>query len=395
MPVGGLPICGKRLTLARALLGGSATAALLPEIVKRHGGDAATCLQLGALFAIGTLSSELPAAIFGDRDGEARSWLRRAGYVQALALVAFALAPDLFSLSLAIVLAGVGAGLATGAEARAALSIGRDAQSVARLEVAALLGKGTACVAIALLATALGIGARGAILASAVLCVVAARVAGSLAPGDAVVQVANGRRLGEPRGDRRSWRSVGVIALVVSVASLSLVARGTDPLDAFTVAARGGGLLGCAVLLTAKGVIARALAPSIARGRMNAVALAATLSAVPLLIAPRLPALVMLVTVAIACGIAGGAAAAARGVLLVRLGRERVGTGAAIEATVRRVAVALAALVLAPVVRAPGLVGPYALAGTIAILGGAAVLVPRGLAFARLHRSASPSISSG
>lgn len=382
MPVGGLPICGKRLTLARALLGGSATAALLPEIVKRHGGDAATCLHLGALFAVGTLASELPAAIFGDRDGEARSWLRRAGYVQALALVTLALAPDLFSLALAVVMAGIGAGLATGAEARAALAIGRDAQSVARLEVAALLWKGTACFAIALLATALGIGARGALLASAVLCVIASHVVGSLRPGDAVAHVANGRRQ-EQRGDRRSWRSIGVIALVVSVASLSLVARGTDPLDAFTVAARGGGLLGCAALLSAKGLIARALAPSIARGRLSAVAIAAVLAALPLLVATQLPMLAMIVTVAIACGIAGGAAAAARGVLLVRLGAQRVGTGAAIEATVRRVSVALAALVLAPAVRAHGIVGPYAIAGTVAVVGGLAVLIPRGRMLAR------------
>lgn len=385
-PFGGLPTCGKRLTLARSLLGGSATAALLPEIVKRHGGDAATCLHLGALFALGTLASELPAAIFGDRDGEARSWLARAGWVQALALSCLAFAPDLFSLGIAVVLAGIGAGLATGAEARAALAIGRDAQSVARLEVVALLGKGTACFAIALLATALGIGARGALFVSALSCVVAGRVALSLRAGDTVCDVANGRRH-STRGDRRSWRSVGVIALVASVAALSLVARGTDPLDAFTVAARGGGLLGCAALLTAKGVIARALAPSIARSRLSAVALAAAFAAVPLMFASRLPGILMLVAVALACGVAGGAAAAARGVLLVRLGAARVGTGAAIEATVRRVAVALAALVLAPVVRAHGLVGPYALAGTIAILGGAAVLLPHGVMSFRRARA--------
>jgi hypothetical protein len=374
----GLPFGGKRLTLARALLGGSATAALLPDLVKRHGGDAATCLHLGALFAIGTLASELPAAILGDRDGEARSWLRRAGFVQALALLGLAFAPDMLSIAAAVVVAGIGAGLATGAEARAALAIGGDARSVARLEVLALLGKGTACFAIALLATALGIGARGAIAASAFLCVAASYVASSIEGGDRVCEVAHGRRKAD-RGDRRSWRSIGVIALVVSVAALSLVARGTDPLDAFAVASRGGGLLACAALLTGKGVIARMLAPSIARGRMNGVAVAAAIAAVPLLAAPSLTTVVMLVAVAIACGVAGGAAAAARGVLLVRLGAAHVGTGAAIEATVRRVSVALAALVLAPAVRAHGMVGPYALAGTIAVVGGLAVLLPRGV----------------
>ena len=386
MPAAGLPLGGKRLTLSRALLGGSATAALLPELVRRHGGDAATCLHLGALFALGTLASELPAAIFGDRDGEARSWLRRAGFVQALALLGLAMAPDMFCIGVAVIVAGIGAGLATGAEARAALAIGGDAQAVARLEVAALLGKGTACFAIALLATALGIGARGAVGASAVLCVAAAYVASSIEGGDRVHAVARGRR-NTDRGDRRSWRSVGVIALVVSVASLSLVARGTDPLDAFNVAARGGGLLACAALLTGKGVIARVLAPSIARGRLSGVAIAAGIAALPLLAAPRLPTIVMIIVVAIACGVAGGAAAAARGVLLVRLGAARVGTGAAVEATVRRVAVAMAALVLAPAVRGHGMIGPYAVAGTVAVIGAIAVLLPHGVITLRRARA--------
>ncbi len=381
-----LPAGGRRLTLARALLGGSATAAMLPEIVRAHGGDAATCLHLGALFAVGTLGSELPAAMLGDRDGEARVWLRRAGLVQALALVAIALSPNLFALATSVVIAGVGAGLATGAEARAALAIGRDARTVARLEVVALLAKGTACFAIALLATALGIGARGAVTLSAVLCIVAAFLASTVRAGDRVREVADGRRQGRRGADRRNWISVGVVALVAGVAALSLVARGTDALDAFTVTARGGGLLACAAILTSKGVIARALAPSIARARMNGVALAAAVSALPLMIAPRLPAAWIIPVIALACGVAGGAAAAARGVLLVRLGASRVGTGAAMEATVRRIAIALGALFLAPVVRAHGAMSPYALAGAIAIAGGLFVLVPRGVVRARKLR---------
>lgn len=371
-----LPVGGRRLTLARAFLGGSATAAVLPEIVRSLGGDAATCLHLGALFAVGTLGSELPAALLGDRDGESRAWLRRAGMVQAAALVAIALSPDLFSLALAVVLAGVGAGFATGAESRAALAIGRDARTVARLEVIALLGKGTACFAIALLATGLGIGARGAVSLSAMLCVAAAFVASTVRAGDRVHAVADGRRRDRRGGDRRSWISVGVVSLVGGVAALTLVARGTDTLDAFTVTARGGGLLACAAVFTAKGAVARALAPSIARARMTGVALAAAVAALPLVVAPRLPVAWAIPTVAIACGVAGGAAAAARGVLLVRLGAARVGTGAAIEATVRRVAVALGALLLAPVVRTNGALGPYALTGAIALLGGLLVLVP-------------------
>jgi hypothetical protein len=382
----GLPAGGRRLTLARAMLGGSAAAAMLPTIVRSHGGDAVMCLHLGAFFAVGTLVSELPAALLGDREGEARVWLRRAGLVQALALIAIALAPDVFSLAMAVVVAGIGAGLATGAEARASLAIGRDARSVARLEVVALLAKGTACFAIALLATALGIGARGAVMFSASLCVVAAFVASTVRAGDRVRDVARGRRREDRPGDRRSWISIGVLALVGGVAALSLVARGTDALDAFTVTTRGGGLLACAAILTAKGAIARALAPSIARARMNGVAFAAALAALPLIVAPRLPAAWIIPTVALACGIAGGAAAAARGVLLVRLGASRVGTGAAIEATVRRLAIAFGALCLAPVVRTHGAIGPYAIAGAIAIVGGLLVLVPRGVVRARKLR---------
>lgn len=381
-----LPEGGRRLTLARALLGGSATAAMLPELVRALGGDAATCLHLGALFAVGTLGSELPAAMLGDRDGEARVWLRRAGLVQAVALAAIALSPDLLSLALSVTLAGVGAGLATGAEARAALAIGRDARAVARLEVAALLGKGTACFALALLATAVGIGARGAVMLSGALCVIASFLASSVRGGDRVREVARGRRRDGRGGDRRNWLSIGVVALVAGVAALSLVARGTDALDAFTVTARGGGLLACAAILTAKSGIARALAPSIARARMNGVAFAAVLAALPLIVAPHLPSAWVIPVVALACGIAGGAAAAARGVLLVRLGSSRVGTGAAIEATVRRIAVALGAMVLAPIVRAHGAVGPYALAGGIAVVGCVCVLLPRGLLRARKLR---------
>jgi len=381
-----LPVGGRRLTLARAFLGGSATAAMVPQIVRALGGDGATCLRLGALFAVGTLGSELPAALLGDRDGEARVWLRRAGFVQALALLGIALSPNLAALAAAVTLAGVGAGLATGAEARAALAIGRDARSVARLEVIALLGKGTACFAIALIATALGVGARSAVALSAALCVVAAFLASTVRSGDRVREVESGRRRDDRAGDRRKWTSIGVLALVFGVAALSLASRGTDALDAFTVTAGGGGLLACAAILTAKGAIARALAPSIARARMVGVAFAAAVAALPLIVAPRLPSAWILPMVALACGIAGGAAAAARGVLLVRLGATRVGTGAALEATVRRVAVVLGALVLAPMVSVQGAMGPYTVAGGIAIVGGLFVLVPRGIVRVRKLR---------
>ncbi|MBI2389967.1 MAG: hypothetical protein HYV09_10290 [Deltaproteobacteria bacterium] len=372
-----------RLALARALPGGMATAALLPDLVRARGGDGATCLHLGALFAVGTLLSELPAAIFGDRDARvngAGAWLVRAGVVQAVGLLAMAAAPDLSALALAVIVVGVGAGLATGAEARATLAVVHqaratardDARAVARFEVLAVLGKTATCFAVALLAVATGMGTRAAIVVSAGVVLIGALLARTVD----VDVIAHGRRRAARDGmtDRRRPWSIGPLALLAAVAALSLVARGTDPLDAFAVASRGG-LLAAAALLAGKGLVARAIAPSIAR--VHGVALAAVVAAVPLAFAARLPSGAMLPIVALACGVAGGAAAAARGLLLVRLGPARVGTGAAIEATVRRVAVASAALILAPTVRAHGFVGPYALAAAVAVIGGAAALLPR------------------
>lgn len=372
-----------RLALARALLGGMATAALLPDLVRARGGDAATCLHLGALFAVGTLLSELPAAVFGDRDARvtgANAWLMRAGIVQAIGLLAMAAAPDLLALALAVVVVGVGAGLATGAEARATLAVARHAhaearessRAVARFEVIAVLGKTATCFAVALLAVLTGMGTRAAIVVSAGVVLIGALLARTVG----VEVIADGRRHAARDGmtDRRRPWSIGPVALLGAVAALSLVARGTDPLDAFAVATRGG-LLAAAALLAGKGLVARAIAPSIAR--VHGVALAAVVAAVPLSFAARLPSGIMLPIVALACGVAGGAAAAARGLLLVRLGPARVGTGAAIEATVRRIAIASAALILAPTVRANGFVGPYAIAAAVAVIGGAAALLPR------------------
>ncbi len=400
--LGGGPVGARRLTLARALLGGTATAAALPEIVRALGGDAGTCLRLAALFAIGTLASELPAAVLGDRAGEARSWLRRAGVVQALGLVGLALAPTLPWVALAVVVIGFGSGLSTGAEARASLSVGLHsgessarpaAARVAQLEVVALLGKGTACCAVAIVAASCGLGARGAIAVAAVLALVAAFVSSTLRVGDRVHTVPRGRRrdaradADAQERDRRRSTSVGVIALVAGVAALTLAARGTDALDAFAISARGGTLVACAALLGAKTLIARALAPSIARARLHGVAIAGLVAAAPLFVAASSSEEVRLVAIAVACGIAGGAAAAARGVMLVRLGPLRVGTGAAVESTLRRIVLAVAAMVLAPVVAEHGLASPYVAASiaasVAATLGAIAVLLPRTIAHVR------------
>lgn len=369
-PVSSLP--GPRLALSRALLSGLATAALLPELVRVRGGDAATCLHLGALFAVGTLASELPSALLADRDSSPRMWLQRAGVVQTIGLVAMAFAGDLFSLGAAIVVVGIGAGMCTGAEARASLAIGGDARSIARLEVLAALGKAATCLLIALLASVGGLAARTTILLSAVLTLVGVMLARTL-PDEVA---AHGRRRGARTDDRRRGLSLGPISLIFGVAALTLVARGTDPLDAFAVTTRGGGLLACALLLSGKGLVARAIAPSLAHARLHGAALAAVLAAAPLALVVRFPAEWALPVIGLACGVAGGAAAAARGVLLARLGARRVGTVAAIEATVRRVALASTALILAPALRTHGWVGPYAVAGTIAVLGGLAVVTP-------------------
>lgn len=364
-----LPDGGSRLALSRALLSGLATAALLPDLVRTHGGDAATCLHLGALFAVGTLASELPSALLVDRESEPRAWLSRAGIVQSIGLFGMVLSRDLPMLAASVVVVGLGAGMCTGAEARASVAIGGDARTVARLEVFSALGKAAACLAIALIASISGLSSRATILVSIAVTLLGSLLARGLPDGT----VTSGRRC-EPRdaGDRRRAWSLGPISLVLGVAALTLVARGTDPLDAFA----SGGLLASAALLSGKGLVARAIAPSLAHARLHGAALAAVLAAIPLALAVRLPTPWVLPIIALACGVAGGAAAAARGVLLTRLGSHRVGTVAALEATVRRVALASTALLLAPALRTHGWIGPYAVAGTIALIGAMAVVTP-------------------
>ena len=377
-----------RLTAVRALLGGGVSVAVLPWIVAARGGDGRDCLRLGALFAVATLASELPAALAGDRSGRARPWLACAGLVQALGLATIALGGSFAALAWGVVVVGVGAGLSTGAEGRAALSIGRDARGIASLEVSALLGKGGVACASAVLATLARAGASGlevartAIALSALGALLAALIATTLRSGDRVRGTSSGRRdprrMREERIDRRRWGSFGVLALIVAVSALSVAARGTDTIDALGALQRGGGVLLCALVLAAKGVIARLLAPAIARRRVHGIAVAAAAATLPLALAPRLGSAWLLVDVAIACGLAGAAAAAARGVLLARVGPARAGVGVAIEASVRRLAMAAGALGLAAL-GAPSLHGgsPYLGASCAALLGGLAALAPR------------------
>jgi hypothetical protein len=366
-----------RLIAVRALLGGGASAALLPWVVQSLGGDGRTCLHLGALFALGTLATELPAARLGDRDGRARRWLAWSGLVQALGLTLAAFAPSIGWLCIAVTAIGMGAGLATGAEGRAALSIGRDARGIARLEVASLLGKGTFCCAIAVVAVMAQVGARGAIAFSAGGALVAAALATTLRSGDRARTTPRGRRARVRQGDRRAAWSFGVVALMVAVAGLSLAARGTDSIDAFSVISQGSGIVVCAAILAAKSVIARLLAPVLAAFRVVGVAVAAAIVAMPLAFVPRLPGVWVLVDLTLACGVAGAAAAAARGILLARVGPDRAGIASAIEATARRAALAIGALLLAPIAHDTLTTSPYVVAGIAAILGGLAALTPR------------------
>ena len=361
----------------RSLLGGGASAALLPWVVQSLGGDGRTCLHLGALFAVGTLVSELPAAHLGDRDGRARHWLAWSGLVQAIGLAIAAFAPSIAWLSIAVLFIGVGAGLATGAEGRAALSIGRDARGIARLEVAALLGKGSFCCVIAVVAVMAQVGARGAIAFSACGTLLAAMMAMTLRTGDRARATPRGRRARVRVGDRRASWSFGVLALMVAVAALSLAARGTDSIDAFSVISQGSGIVVCAAILAAKSVIARVLAPVLARFRVVGVAVAAAVVALPLAFVPRLPGVWVLVDLTLACGVAGAAAAAARGILLARVGPDRAGIASAIEATVRRGALAIGALLLAPAAHDAMTSSPYVGAGIAAVIGGLAALTPR------------------
>lgn len=359
--------------MSRALLSGLATAALLPELVRARGGDAATCLHLGAAFALGTLASELPCALLPGRPSQ---WLARAGVVQALGLLGMALSPDLGSLFASVVLVGAGAGMCTGAEARASLAIGGDAPSIARLEVLSALGKAAACLAIAVIASMLRLSAEASVMLSVLLASTGVLLVRGLPAGEA-----HGRRRAvrdDPDAivDRRRALSAGPVLLVLGVAALTLVARGTDPLDAWAITTRGGGLLACAALLAGKGLVSRFVAPTLARPRLRGAGLAALLVAIPLVLVVHLPSAWFLPIVGLGCGIAGGAAAAARGVLLSRLGSHRAGVVAALEATVRRVALATTALVLTPALHARGWLGPYAVTGLVAVLGAFAVVLP-------------------
>lgn len=394
-----LPAGGSRLALSRALLSGLTTAALLPELVRARGGDARTCLQLGALFAVGTLASELPSALLAQAspEGAPRTWLVRAGLVQAVGLLGMAYAGDLTALGAAIVLVGIGAGMCTGAEARASLAIGGDARSIARLEVLSSLGKAVACLAIALLASVGQLPTRTTILFTVTTTLLGAALSRGLPD---VVASAHGdpratrlTRATRPMDERRRALSLGPIALVVGVAALTLAARGTDPIDAFAIGTSGG-LFASAALLTGKGLVARMLAPSLVAPRLRGAAVASVVAALALALVARAPAGIGLPIVALACGVAGGAAAAARGVLFARLGAERVGGVAAIEATVRRVAVASAALLLSPALGAQGWLGPYAVAGAVAIFGAFAVVTPAAARSWAFRRRSSGPVSS-
>jgi hypothetical protein len=387
------PVGATRLTLVRALLGGGATAALLPWIVGGVGGDASACLRLGAAFAVGTLASEVPSAIVGDRRGRARPFLVAAGVAQAIGLVAVAMAASLPALTAAVALLGVGAGLSTGAEGRASLSIGGDARAVARLEVSALLGKGFVACATAIVATLIAGGpapercARVAVVLAAVAAVLAAAVASTLRCGDRVHVVPRGRRDArrrtgpgsDERSDRRRWFSSGVVALIAAVAALGLAARGTDTIDAFAVVSHGSGVIAGAAILASKGIVARLLAPHLARKRLAGVALAAFAAALLLTFAAFSTGFSLLFVIALACGLAGGASAAGRGLLLARVGADRAGLAAALEATLRRAAIAAGAWTLAgwKIASATSIgASPYFGAACVACLGGLVVLCP-------------------
>jgi hypothetical protein len=386
----------------RALLGGGATAALLPWIVGALGGDASACLRLGAAFALGTLASEVPAAIVGDRHGRARPFLVAAGVAQAIGLTTVALASSLVSLTAAVVLLGVGAGLSTGAEGRASLSIGGDARAVARLEVSALLGKGFVACVTAIAATLLSGGpapaqcARVAVALAAVAAILAAVVASTLRCGDRVHVVRRGRRDARriARSDRRRWSSSGVVALIAGVAALGLAARGTDTIDAFAVVSRGSGVIAGAAILASKGVVARLLAPHLTRTRVVGVAFAAFGAALLLLGAAFPTGFSLLFVIAVACGLAGGASAAGRGLLLARVGADRAGLAAALEATVRRAAIAAGAWALAgwKITSATSIgASPYFGAACVACLGGLVVLSPPVLVSLRRRFAARPT----
>jgi hypothetical protein len=192
-----------------------------------------------------------------------------------------------------------------------------------------------------------------------------------------------GRRARIRPGDRRASWSFGVLSLMVAVAALSLAARGTDSIDAFSVISQGSGIVVCAAILAAKSVIARVLAPLLACFRVWGVAVAAAIVALPLAFVPRLPGVWVLVDLPLACGVAGAAAAAARGILLARVGPDRAGIASAIEATARRAALAIGALILAPGAHDAMISRPYVGAGIAAIIGGAAALTPRVMTIVR------------
>jgi hypothetical protein len=366
---------GARLGLARALLSGLTAAAVLPDLVRPLGGDVTTCVSLGALFALGALASELPSALSSRLPP--RTWLMRAGTVQAFGLLGMALSPSLSWLRAATAVVGLGAGMCTGAEARASVALGGDAVAVARAEVWAALGKAAACLVTASFATACGLGARRTLVLTAALALVGAALARTLGGlSQTTTELARGPASRPREGsERRRVLSLGPVALVLGIAAMTLAARGTDQVDAFAVARFG--LVASAAMLTGKGLVARMLAPTLTTSSLHGAALAALLAALGLSWAARWPSAFALPCVALACGVVGGAAAASRGVLFARIGVERVAHVAATEATLRRLSVAAAALLLPPALRARGMFGPHLAIAGVALVGAAAVMVPR------------------
>ncbi len=383
----------RRLTVVRALLGGGASAALLPWIIGPLGGDSGTCLRLGALFGLAALATEIPAARFGDRLGRARPFLVLAAMAQTIGLLAIARAASLPWVAFGVVLTGVGAGLATGAEARASLAIGRDARRVARIEIAALLYKGTLACVLAGLAIVLHVGVSGAMILAAAGTMLAGCLASTLRVADRVHRAPSGRRTELRAGDRRSLLSAGTIGLVGAICALGIAARGTDTIDAYALvgddAARASlaaaGMLACAGVLAAKGVMARILSAAFTHARLLRIAIGATLAAAPLLVASHLSPNALFVILPLACGTAAAAAAAARGVLLSRAGASRAGFVSAIESTLRRVGLGVFALAIGNSGQA------YFCVGVIALIGAAFAMIPRLVPLGRRLRGETES----
>jgi hypothetical protein len=396
----------RRLLVARALLGGGAAAIALPGACARLGGSAADAVAMCAAFALGAACTEWPAAralrstdVAGLAGRTPRAMLVQSALLQSVALVAMAYAPSRALLAVLTAAAGAAAGLATGAEARASLAVGRDAAAVARIEVGALVGKALVTLAVVAMAGAGATASRTMLLSTAASLVLAAAVASTIRRADRVMR-GDGRRvrgatsavaadalgLDERRvrgGDRRSASTVGVVALLGAALALSLAARGSDALDVVRLHVDGAAPLLAASLLVGKSWVAAALGPWSVRGKWLRLMGLATFGAAAfsLLAVSRVgvgagagdgarAATVMLTM--IAAGVCAGAAASARALLLVRIGPERAGAAAALEATARRWLGALGSLSLAG-----SLYAAPSWAAALAMVGAVLAMTPR------------------